>query len=324
LLFSKQNLAANMDVGFKGNPNIGSVVLNKFSSSESFRNFSETFGQNDRVFIISSIFGGTGAAGFPLILKNIRNAAPPTANHVSLNNAKIGAVTILPYFNINGLGTKTSIDSNTFITKTKAALNYYSKNISGNKSLNALYYIGDNLTDNRIEGADGAADQKNNAHFIELAAALSIVDFMEMDDSELQTENGEVIQPKHFEFGIEEDAHTITFKTLAKNTHHTIALPLTQYSLFHLFLKNHFSDKKTQKFATNGNNKLQEQYLEKRFQQDLEKFNRHFEEWLKEMSISTVAFNPINIEVDGNDILNIVNGSPEKKEAYSLFLKKKD
>jgi len=225
LLFSKQNLDANMDVGFKGNPNIGSVVLNNFRNSNAFQKFSECFSQNDRVFIISSIFGGTGAAGFPLILKNIRNATPPLANHMSLRTAKIGAVTVLPYFNINGYGTKTSIDSNTFITKTKAALNYYDRNICRNKSLNALYYIGDNLTDNRIEGADGASEQKNAAHFIELASALAIIDFMEYDDAELDVdENGSAHQPKYFEFGIETQTSNIAFKDLAKNTHHTLAI----------------------------------------------------------------------------------------------------
>ena len=81
LLFSKSNLDSDMEVGFKGNPNIGSVVLNKFKESEFFRKFASSFEENDRVFIISSIFGGTGAAGFPLILKNIRDAKPPLPHH---------------------------------------------------------------------------------------------------------------------------------------------------------------------------------------------------------------------------------------------------
>ena len=62
-----------MDIGFVGNPNIGSVVLNQFKDSDEFKGFSNIFGEGDRIFIISSIFGGTGAAGFPTILKNIRN-----------------------------------------------------------------------------------------------------------------------------------------------------------------------------------------------------------------------------------------------------------
>ena len=73
LLFSEKNLNADLDVGFKGNPNIGSVVLNQFTKSEVFQSFADSYESNDRIFIVSSIFGGTGAAGFPLLLKNLRN-----------------------------------------------------------------------------------------------------------------------------------------------------------------------------------------------------------------------------------------------------------
>ena len=69
LLFSKSNLDTEMDIGFIGNPNIGAVVLNQFKDSDEFKHFASRFEQNDRIFIISSIFGGTGAAGFPLILR---------------------------------------------------------------------------------------------------------------------------------------------------------------------------------------------------------------------------------------------------------------
>ena len=74
LLFSEENLETKMDIGFVGNPNIGSTVLNQFRYSDVFQAFAENFGANDRIFIVSSIFGGTGAAGFPILLKNIRGA----------------------------------------------------------------------------------------------------------------------------------------------------------------------------------------------------------------------------------------------------------
>lgn len=101
LLFSEDNLEANMEVGFKGNPNIGSVVLNQFARSEDFKSFASTFGQNDRIFIISSIFGGTGAAGFPLLLKNIRDADGSLGNVKLLQDAPVGAITMLPYFGVS-------------------------------------------------------------------------------------------------------------------------------------------------------------------------------------------------------------------------------
>ncbi len=317
LLFSKDNLNANMEVGFKGNPNIGSVVLNKFKDTSFFKKFAQSFGQKDRVFIISSIFGGTGASGFPLILKNIRGAENPVPNYASLQNAKIGAVTILPYFSINNIDNQTVIESDTFISKTKAALSYYARNVSGSQSINALYYIGDEFTDNKVDGADGATKQKNNAHFIELASALAIVDFMSKSDSELVVADGKVPSPKYYEYGLKNKTSKITFKDLANNTHDEVSKPLAQFSLFELFFKKYFIEADEMAFAKNGNNKLQMQHLDKRFSADLKVFIGHFEEWLKEMSISNVSFQPINLDVSKKGILDLVVGSSEIKNKWN-------
>ena len=43
MLFSEKNLASSMNVGFKGNPNIGSVVLNQIVNSEDFITFANSF-----------------------------------------------------------------------------------------------------------------------------------------------------------------------------------------------------------------------------------------------------------------------------------------
>ncbi len=322
LIFSKNNLNADMDVGFKGNPNIGSVVLNKFKDTDFFRKFASNFEQNDRVFIISSIFGGTGAAGFPLILKNVRDAAHPLPHHNFLRNARIGAVSILPYFGVDK-NDKTSIDSNTFISKTKAALSYYARNVSGNNSINALYYIGDVVT-NEQKGADGAAQQRNKAHFIELAAALSIIDFMELGDTDLNVVNGTATNPKFFEFGLQKETASVQFADLAKETHDLVAKPLTRFALFQSFLENHyeeFSEAKGEAWASNGNNKLTKEALGVRYRHSLSAFNQHFREWLQEMSTSNVAFYPIDFSKSGKDIFNLVNGTPEKKGFLTGILK---
>lgn len=141
LLFSEKNLKSKMDVGFKGNPNIGSVVLNQIVNSDDFDTFANGFSAGDKIFIISSIFGGTGASGFPLLLKTLRtgNSFP---NFQTINDAEIGAVTILPYFKLKP-SDESEIDSSTFISKTKSALAYYEDNISKNNQINALYYLGD-------------------------------------------------------------------------------------------------------------------------------------------------------------------------------------
>lgn len=88
-----------MEVGFKGNPNIGSVVLNQIAHSVDFGTFASEFIDGDRIFIISSIFGGTGASGFPLLLKTLRTGNN-FQNYNIINHATIGAITMLPYFKL--------------------------------------------------------------------------------------------------------------------------------------------------------------------------------------------------------------------------------
>ena len=311
LLFSKSNLEANMEVGFKGNPNIGSVVLNKFKETQFFTKFASNFEQKDRVFIISSIFGGTGAAGFPLILKNIRDAKDPIPHFAFLNCAKIGAVSVLPYFGVDK-STGSTIDSNTFTSKTIAALKYYADNICKNQSINALYYIGDIVSNDQV-GADGADNQKNNAHFIELAAALSIFDFMSIPDIELSFNNGTVDNPKYFEFGIKNETNNVSFSDLAQQTYELIASPLTSYSLFRTYMESVYDEVCNNKHTVHiydGNNKLGKDNLDNRFRQSLTTFNKHFGEWIKEMSNSNISFNPIDISKNGNDIFSQVVGKP--------------
>ena len=321
LLFSRANLDANMEVGFKGNPNIGSVVLNKFKDTEIFEKFAASFEEDDRVFIISSIFGGTGAAGFPLILKNIRNAAPPLPHHNFLQNAKIGAVTVLPYFNVQRAD-NSSIDSNTFISKTKAALSYYARNVSGNGSVNALYYIGDKVTNDQ-PGADGAQEQKNKAHFVELAAALSITDFMSLQDSELTVRDGKAISPKFYEFGLRRETSSINFQDLAAETYRLIAKPLTQYTLFKNFIEHEYDalhEMTGEAWANHGSNKLNRSALDKRLMSAIQMLNRHFGEWLAEMAASNVAFSVLDHSLRGKNMYNLVNGAQQNKGLLQRWL----
>jgi len=314
LLFSKANLDAAMNIGFNGNPNIGSVVLNKFKDTTFFKKFAANFVEGDRIFIISSIFGGTGAAGFPLIVKNIRDARHPLPNHYALKNARIGAVTLLPYFSI-AKNEETKNDSGTFYAKTKAALAYYARNLSGNSSLNALYYAGDHNL-NEQQGADGALKQKNKAHFIELAAALAIEDFMSREHTELQTANGTATNPKYLEFGIERETGNITFKELSRDTYNLIAVPLTTFQLFKNFMANEYAKCvaiKSEAFVHNGNNKLGPDQIGQRLLGSIEKFGAFFTDWLSEMQQSSVSFSPFDLDKKGDDILDLVIGWKENR-----------
>ena len=50
-------------------------------------------------------------------------------------------------------------------------------------SVNVLYYIGDERT-KQYENEEGGTEQRNNAHIVELAATMSIVDFASIQNDD--------------------------------------------------------------------------------------------------------------------------------------------
>ena len=298
LLFSKKNLDSDLEVGFKGNPNMGSVVLNQFNTSEDFESFASSFSQGDRIFIISSIFGGTGAAGFPLLLKNIRSASPNLNNHALLKSAPVGAVSVLPYFGVKK-DDESEIEKSTFISKTKAALRYYEYGVNG--AVNSMYYLGDKLVKD-YENNEGSISQENDAHFIELASALAILDFANETD---------VSTNKVKEFGVENEASSLTFNDLGDETKMDLVKPLSKYYFFHLYLKNQLRSNLGADFAKTL--KIKEPFLNEDFYRKLSKFNDYFWQWLQEMNNNQRGFAPYTMS-SGQDIFNSIKGyKPSKK-----------
>ncbi len=300
MLFSDLNLDSKMDVGFKGNPNIGSVVLNQFQNSKDYLDFQSSFEQGDKIFIISSIFGGTGAAGFPLLLKNLRSPKDGTPNAALLKSCPIGAISVLPYFGVKP-NEDSSIDKSTFISKTKAALNYYEHNVT-NGSINNMYYVGDDISKD-YENVEGNSGQKNDAHFVEIISALAILDFANQTDYSV---------PLVKEFGIERDADSLTFNDLSDKSKKILFRPLTQYFYFNLFLNKEL--KKTNTLAYGIiEPKIDDAFLSSDFYNALCKFNSLFEEWLTELKNNRRGFNPFELNPSTNEIFTYVNNiSPSK------------
>lgn len=239
MLFSQKNLDSQMDVGFKGNPNIGSVVLNQIFDSDEFNRIANSFSAGDKIFIISSIFGGTGASGFPMLLKSLRTSDKFTNNDI-INKSIIGAVTILPYFKVDGNSTDDSkeIKSGTFISKAKSALSYYDNNITkGDAAVDDLYFLGDDIYDNVYNYSEGGTTQKNNAHLIEFLAATAIIDFSRKNDERDQNDS---IQTSSYELGIKdlEGDTSVHFSSFYDGLNEMLYYPLTQFSM----MANTFSD----------------------------------------------------------------------------------
>ncbi|MCL1938559.1 MAG: hypothetical protein FWF52_09225 [Candidatus Azobacteroides sp.] len=327
MLFSEKNLNSTMDVGFKGNPNIGSIVLNQFAFSKEFQAVVKSVDSDDRIFVISSIFGGTGAAGFPLLVKELRREKDRTENEL-VRTVPIGAITVLPYFKVESINeTESEIDSTTFISKAKAALSYYEVNLN---EVNSLYYIADNRN-KTYKNSEGGETQRNNAHFVELAAALAIIDFAKEPASNFKTEirNDKVVVEGtiYREFGIKYDAERIIFNSLHDRTNRTIKEPLTQFLLFCKYLDERMvKSYSRQPWAID--HKINDAFVRSSyFSSDLAGVKSAYIEWLEEMADNIRSFAPLDYKTPENDLYNnlILNERPRKsilgiiKENYDLF-----
>jgi len=333
MLFSENTLMMDTEHGFKGNPNIGSVVLNQFDDKNIFKAFASDFQDGDKIFIISSIFGGTGASGFPLLRKILQTPNVKDANGAELPNwglinaAPIGAISVLPYFNVDKKG---NVDSDTFNDKTRAALSYYE---TENGKIDTLYYIAD-TNRKAYKYAEGGKEQENDAHFVELAAAMSILDFINEDKKLVNFQKNGAGKRKttYKEFGINSDVTEISFDNLTAETQKLIVNPLSRFMMFAKYMgftivkkteegnDKYVAARVPQYDIFNKENKYQP-YTHSRFTgsfrnniADLETIMTAFLNWLQQMKQQSRKFSPFNLTA--TDAFNFVNGN------ISLFIKK--
>lgn len=297
MLFSDKNLESSMKVGFKGNPNIGSVVLNQISNSDDFKTFANEFSDGDRIFIVSSIFGGTGASGFPLLLKTLRNGKD-FPNYDIINRCTIGAVTILPYFKLQP-NDESEIDSSTFISKTKSALAYYEQNISKNGSIDALYYLADDVA-KTYENHEGGSAQENDAHLIEFLGATAIVDFS----------NSRFDNTSNMELGIKDGVVDVSFDSFHRRMREMLYNPMVQFTMMANALTFKLGNYRSSTFAANKGNF--DNFYSGMFFNDLTLFFTDYHKWLKEMKDNTRSLDLFNLNC-GDKPFELVTGVKAKK-----------
>ncbi len=301
MLFSDKNLESSMDVGFKGNPNIGSVVLNQIAYSEDIDTFANQFSDGDKIFIISSIFGGTGASGFPLLLKTLREG-DNFPNHEIINNAIIGAITILPYFKIKQ-DEESEIDSSTFISKTKSALAYYEKNIANNKLINALYFLADDVT-NTYDNYEGGSSQQNEAHLIEFLGATAIADFSN------QNFDKDNVKSLNMEFGLKDITDSVSFNAFYNNIHDLLYMPLVQFTMMSNALTYKVNLFNSDSF--NANKENFNDFYSSNFFRSLTDFFEKYLTWLKEMKNNKRKLDLFNLECNDRPFELVTDVTPKK------------
>lgn len=282
-LFSTKNIDSSLDVGFKGNPNVGTVVLGEqFAARGDIKQLKTHVNDDDRIFIVSSIFGGTGASGAPLLQKIIRSSK----DNPKLQNAVLGGVTVLPYFKLGDPKRNHSdIDSSVFLTKTRAALSYYFDAIHPDYQ----YYIGEQSMKGTYENNE--QEQKNPANFIELSAASSLFHFLRQPKP---NEKGKTITLMR---AIEKDASVLDIDAMGKS-YSDIIKCVTDGHLLTLLTKGLPDERWLPLRVTK---KLNTNFYKDRDFGCLVDWQSNFEQWRREMESSDRSFSPLNSD---NNILN--------------------
>ena len=180
VLYSEKERTTQLHEGFRGHPSIGAAVMAQtvLGDDEPWKTFRGKVAKDPapKIFLAGSIFGGTGASGFPTIAKLIKSGLQAKPIDV-----QIGGALILPYFTfIDDGDTVLKAKAEHFLMNTQAALEYYQR---WNKDLvyNAIYLIGDDSQVQLQNFSLGGKAQQNAQHFIELYAALAAIHFFGND-----------------------------------------------------------------------------------------------------------------------------------------------
>lgn len=152
-------------------------------------------GENARVFILGSIFGGTGASAIPIIPKALKDAVRIKDKNAEIHpNAKFGCSLLSDYFKFNvpdgaqKKEQKVIADSNNFSRNSQAALMFYQADSTVKATYKLMYHIGwpqrvdFSVGDISTKTITGGGEQKNPCHIAELLCACSVYDFFNRND----------------------------------------------------------------------------------------------------------------------------------------------
>lgn len=297
-----RELNLELKYGFKGNPNIGSVVFNEYFKSEQYQEFKDNFNSGDRIFIVASIFGGTGSSGLPQLVKKIRENVTARLQEdgavKDIREAMLGTCIVMPYFKVKDKA-DSAINSLTFKSKTKAALGYYQDEI--NKDISEVYYIGCDEQNVGYENVEGGEKQENKAHIVELLSAMSIIEFANRDRVEIDEPT------RYYEYtttSVEKLPNPSFLDILARPGESKIYKNyVKKLNAFALLMKFFEDNTRTQagksRFRRDSYYKNLEDYLApgKDFSEMLYVFTESFKLWAKELSTNSIyQFYPYNFD----------------------------
>ena len=190
VLFDESELSNPFEVGFKGRPNIGSLVLANHLRRHFLQAGSDAHRFLDRLMsdaglavtgkyriplmVVGSIFGGTGASLKPVVYNSVQTAF--NANAVTAPNFQAlswSRCLLLPYFRPRNL--VDNVNPDIFLFNASVALKHYARS----PFTGVTYLVGSsNLERNTVDQHVGASEQCNPGYFEEVLAAVAALRFV--------------------------------------------------------------------------------------------------------------------------------------------------
>lgn len=142
-------------------------------------------GDEVRIFMAGSLFGGTGAAGFPTIARMLHKLRDNKAQQSQIKSDKVhlaGAL-MLPYFRFSDPNDSTAnvITSAQLLPQARVALEFYQSLLQQEGVFDRLYVSGWDEMFELGYHQPGRAEQRNPALLPELVAGLAAIDFFDPD-----------------------------------------------------------------------------------------------------------------------------------------------
>lgn len=203
LLFRDENAAPadaeqTMDLaeGYRGRAHVGAAALVSainYDEPDFLNRLVELMrtssgGEEIRIFIAGSLFGGTGAAGFPTIARTLHKLrATGNEKRIKGDKVHIGGALMLPYFQFGEPEDEAAnvITSAELLPQARVAVEFYQNLLEQEGVFDRLYVSGWDKMFALNYHQPGRAEQRNPPLLPELVAALGAMDFFTLPEADL-------------------------------------------------------------------------------------------------------------------------------------------
>ncbi|TAF34082.1 MAG: hypothetical protein EAZ57_03780 [Cytophagales bacterium] len=211
LLFDKDTRSFDLEHGYRAQTHIGSYLMynairdeirrihkgaqaqqphDVLSFLNKLRDAAQESDEEVRVFMMGSVFGGTGASSIPILPKSLEDALTEIDPSAKFSGRIVyGATLLTNYFGFNKpkddqiKQEKIIADADKFAFNCQAALTFYDGDTTIKNTYSRLYMVGWPLALAQYNSQNnttitGGLEQRNPAHVAELLCASAAIDFL--------------------------------------------------------------------------------------------------------------------------------------------------